>query len=303
MSGDGALPRLKSLLESLGAAAATLALIGYCSLRAHLNHLGIPSSVEVPTVLYLQEAYLFVSAWIATVLLLSVPAVLVYGIGRLSASWFLRFPLDLTTRLLRVSAAIFVCAAPILLLLAARTLIPSEQLAKLLWRPSPTETAGPEIFACAVATTLLALSIAAADPLYAKAGETLGWYAAQLLRLLQYFVAAALLWVSIFIFNTTPPTIPDYPIVRLVDADDKLIACGLLVFSSASELVLWREYRARSGENLSIWPRTSFRALRFDGRNTLGDFANAASAAGCGDATLQGNRSVNSAEGIARRSG
>lgn len=288
MSDDGALPQLKSLLELLGAAAATLALIGYSSLRAHLNHLGIPSSVEVPPALYLQEAYLFVSAWIATVLLLSVPAVLVYSIWRLSTSWILRFPLDRPTSLLRVSAAIFVCAAPILLLLAARTLMPDEQLAKLLWKPSPTETAGPEIFTSAVAATLLALSIAAADPLYAKAGETFGWYATRLLRLLQCFVTAALLWVSIFIFNTTPPTIPDYPIVRLVDADDRLVACGLLVFSSSSELVLWREYRAHVGESLSIWPRTSYRALHFNGRTTLGDFASAVSAADCGDAISQG---------------
>ena len=41
MADTDPLPQLKSMLEYVGGAAAVVAVVGYSSLRAHLNHLGI----------------------------------------------------------------------------------------------------------------------------------------------------------------------------------------------------------------------------------------------------------------------
>jgi hypothetical protein len=64
----------------LGGIAAIIAVVGYSSLRAHLNHLGITGIASLPTSLYLYDAYLFLTAWVAIAIEVAAPIlVLVCG--------------------------------------------------------------------------------------------------------------------------------------------------------------------------------------------------------------------------------
>jgi hypothetical protein len=69
------LVRIKPALEIVGGAAALLAVVGYSSLRASLNHLGVTGIATFPANLYLFEAYVFLTAVAAA---LAIPALFIF---------------------------------------------------------------------------------------------------------------------------------------------------------------------------------------------------------------------------------
>ena len=75
MEATDRLARIKAALEIVGGAATLLAVIGYSSLRASLNHLGVTGIAAFPTNLYLFEAYVFLAAVAAA---LALPALVVF---------------------------------------------------------------------------------------------------------------------------------------------------------------------------------------------------------------------------------
>jgi hypothetical protein len=286
------LPRLKSVLDYVGGTAAIVAVVGYSSLRAHLNHLGIAGIASLPASLYLYDAYLFLTAWVAIVVELGAPILLAICCSMLVARRFRladrRWALALAPGW-RVAPKAICILAPPLLMAVALWLLPGAEFANLLSRTGspPTEIARPEIFVLTVLATTIALLIALSSRLYEETARQLGDTLTYALRLFQAAITMILLWVSVVVFNATPPREPDYQLVKLYDRSNAFLTCGLLVLATDGEYVVWG--RGISRWETSVWPKAAFRAAVFASRWKLGAFRDDIYGSECGGAATTGS--------------
>jgi hypothetical protein len=163
---------------------------------------------------------------------------------------------------------------PLLLVVVGVLLLPTENFANLLLtsRQAPAEVARPELFLFSLLATIAAFLIVVSDKLYKEVTDQLGRVFSMALRLFQITTTLLLLWVSIVVFNSTPPTESKYKLARLYTDSNSILTCGLLMLATDNEYVVWGHDIASSRWGLSVWSKTAFRAAVFTSRWKLGEF-------------------------------
>ena len=166
---------------------------------------------------------------------------------------------------------------PPLILLLRVLLLPGEEYANILSKPEPgpIEIARPGSFVLLVVLTMCALIVFISSEMYKEAALQLGRILASALRFLGAAITLVLLWISIVVFNATPPEEPSYRLAKLYDSSNALLICGLLVLATDSEYAVW----GRGYPNLhwvtSVWSKAGLHAAIFTSRWKLGAFRDA----------------------------
>jgi hypothetical protein len=235
----------KEFFEILGGIAAILAVIGYASIRAYLNHLGAPDPGGFPTALYLFETYTFLTAATATLL---VPCSVALSI--LTALWGItRFfrPTGgyLSLRLRRWSTrfvAIVFVLMPIFTIVLCLALLPGAEETEILLKPlaslSSHEPQTP-LFVIPLLATLIYAFIGTSTRIAAYSRLALGSAISTAGRIGCIMSSMIMLWCSVVIFNVYVRG-NRFPVVAILGAGETPIWCGLAILSTDTTLVLWR---------------------------------------------------------------
>jgi hypothetical protein len=247
--GDSAtVSRLRAGLEAVGGLAAILAAIGYASVRAWLNHVGIRDIATLPLTLYLNEAYFFVSAVVA-VLFPIVGALLVGVAGAKSVSRRLISSAIVTKygRHAPGAISVFMLCLPLMTLATVSMCLPGNESSDVLLHPeffvdvdglANQKLYGSMKFALVISIGAFVLWLNYHPKVFAAVMEYFGENVAWSIRATCAVSLIVIIWTSIIIVNVYVKELK-FPLVTFSEQGRQVGLC-LLVFSTDDEYVFWR---------------------------------------------------------------
>jgi hypothetical protein len=234
---------LKGILEIIAASVSVLAAAGYISLRAFLNFVGLTGVQELTVQQLLFECYAVCGAFVIIAVPVLCAGVGLCSISRLFAQLIKHRPLmrihigDYGSILLDVSFALF--ASLILVLTVGiygslTTEVLLEGVAQLrLFAPHP------ELFAGAVALTLLLICLALSSRVAATIERLQGIQAARNARLVASILAIFYIWISAITYNVHFRQL-SFPIASIRPASSNgSVFCGLFLYATDQTRFVW----------------------------------------------------------------
>jgi hypothetical protein len=201
--GDNAAASWESALKLVGGVGAVFAVIGYGSLRAWFNYLGIRDVASLPPSIYLFEAYLFISAAIAVL----APIFVLFVLISCTIATFLpeKMKMQLEQQQVFQYLRAFVPAViPVALIIIAIAVLRESTDGGVLLDSNAVQkvqTANYSLFALTVLlTVVMALMVIFPQPV-AWASQIFGTVFGAACRAAGGIAALALLWSSIVVFN------------------------------------------------------------------------------------------------------
>jgi hypothetical protein len=245
---DPSIPeRLKRYVELVGGITAVLATLGYISLRARLNFLGIGAVADIELQRLLFEVYSFLISALEILLFFCAPLLLVFGMLCAALQLYKRHrgwtyaPLPFVSQWVVPSIMVLppvAAMAIIFVVLSQPSLFREAVLVQRLSGLAALEQnwfVFPIVLLAALALTCWLGSHTVAQAL----GKFAGFGLAKIIRVFSAGLLALLGWMSAIVFSTQFQGLHFQEIV-LSDSKAGRLECGLLVMATAKDLYLWK---------------------------------------------------------------
>jgi hypothetical protein len=236
---------LKAILETIGLSASVTAVLGYVSLRSYLNYLGIAGAVEFTIDQLLYEAYVVGSQLLIGIILVLLAGCLVAVSGwiaaRLAPRSVTRFVTTFALRIrvwLQHGPAIWsiVLSAAILFAVLLKSAAGPTGILLFFAKSLAAVSQQPVLFLlCVIAAVsftgfFISISLLKAEPA--------GPVTRIVFRFSATCICLGLVLIATIAFNVHSRS-TRFPLVALTDRTDKTGTCGLLVYSTSKQWMLW----------------------------------------------------------------
>jgi hypothetical protein len=290
--GDNAAVSWESALKLVGGLGAVFAVIGYGSLRAWFNYLGIRDVASLPPSIYLFEAYLFISAAIAVLAPIVVLFVLIScSIAALLPEKMRSMQLE-QQRVFQYVRAFVPAVIPVALIIIAIAVLGWSTDGGVLLDSNAVQkvqTTNYSLFALALLlTVVMALMVIFPQPA-AWASQIFGTVFGAACRVAGGIAALVLLWSSIVVFNVLVKPL-SFSVARVyLKSVAEPPLCGLLVLMTDSEYITWNYLPETAPKGVFIVSqRSDARELKIGQRKKVNDFVALTPVNRCGTPPPQG---------------